>query len=162
MKRIHRFLIFLLLPVFIAGTALAQDFMIYPAKGQSQDQIEKDKFECYSWAKGQTGFDPMEMPKATAPPPSQKATSSTAGGVVKGGVGGGLLGAGVGAIAGGGKGAKKGAAIGAVSGGAIGGVRSSSQQKQDEQARKRWEQEQVAAYAQKRNSYNRAYAACLE
>ena len=70
MKRIHQFLIIMLLPVFIAETAVAQDLMIYPAKGQSQDQMEKDKFECYSWAKGQTGFDPMEMPKATAPPPS--------------------------------------------------------------------------------------------
>ena len=84
MKRINRFLIILFFSVFIAGTAVAQDFMIYPAKGQSQDQMEKDKFECYSWAKGQTGFDPMEMPKATAPPPSKKATSSTAGGAVKG------------------------------------------------------------------------------
>ncbi len=88
MKRINRFLIVLLLAVFIAGTAVAQDFMIYPAKGQSQDQMEKDKFECYSWAKGQTGFDPMEMAKATAPPPPKQATSSTAGGAVKGGVGG--------------------------------------------------------------------------
>ncbi len=74
MKRIIGFLIVLLLPAFIVGTAVAQDFMIYPAKGQSQDQMEKDKFECYSWAKGQTGFDPMEMPKATAPPPSKQAT----------------------------------------------------------------------------------------
>jgi hypothetical protein len=116
MKRINRFLIILFFPVFIAGTAVAQDLMIYPAKGQSQDQMEKDKFECYSWAKGQTGFDPMETPKATAPPPTKQAKSSTAGGAVKGGVGGGVLGAGVGAIAGGKKGAKKGAAIGAVSG----------------------------------------------
>jgi predicted lipid-binding transport protein (Tim44 family) len=162
MKRIHRFLIVMLLPVFIAGYAVAQDFMIYPAKGQSQDQMEKDKFECYSWAKGQTGFDPMEMPKATAPPPSKKAKSSTAGGVLKGGVGGGLLGAGVGAIAGGSKGARKGAAIGGLSGGAIGGIRSSSQQKQDQQAQKQWEQQQANQYMQKRDKYNRAYSACLE
>jgi predicted lipid-binding transport protein (Tim44 family) len=162
MNRINRFLIILLFPVFIAGTAVAQDFMIYPAKGQSQDQMEKDKFECYSWAKGQTGFDPMEMPKATAPPPSKKATSSTAGGAVKGGVGGGLLGAGVGAIAGGKKGAKKGVLIGGLSGGAIGGIRSSSQQKQDKQAQKQWEQQQTNQYMQKRDTYNRAYSACLE
>ncbi len=43
MKRINRFLIVLILAAFIAGTAVAQDFMIYPAKGQSQDQMEKDK-----------------------------------------------------------------------------------------------------------------------
>ncbi len=162
MKRINRFLIILFFPVFIAGTAVAQDFMIYPAKGQSQDQMEKDKFECYSWAKGQTGFDPMEMPKATEPPPTKQAKSSTAGGVVKGGVGGGLLGAGVGAIADGRKGARKGAAIGALSGGAIGGIRSSSQQKQDKQAQKQWEQQQTNQYMQKRDTYNRAYSACLE
>ena len=162
MKRINRILIVLLLGAFIAGTAAAQDFMIYPAKGQSQDQMEKDKFECYSWAKGQTGFDPMEMPKATAPPPTKQATSSTAGGAVKGGVGGGLLGAGVGAIAGGKKGAKKGALIGGLSGGTIGGVRSSSQQKQDRKAQKQWEKQQTNQYMQKRNTYNRAYSACLE
>jgi len=98
MKRINRFLIILFFPVFIAGTAVAQDFMIYPAKGQSQEQMEKDKFECYSWAKEQTGFDPMETPKATEPPPTKQAKSSTAGGAVKGGAGGGLVGAGVGAI----------------------------------------------------------------
>ncbi len=162
MKRINGFLIVLLLAAFIARTAVAQDFMIYPAKGQSQDQMEKDKFECYSWAKGQTGFDPMEMPKATAPPPSKQAKSSTAGGAVKGGVSGGLLGAGVGAIAGGSKGARKGAAIGGLSGGAIGGIRSSSQQKQDKQAQKQWEQQQANQYMQKRDTYNRAYSACLE
>jgi hypothetical protein len=162
MKRINRFLIVLLLAVFIAGTAVAQDFMIYPAKGQSQDQMEKDKFECYSWAKGQTGFDPMEMAKATAPPPPKQATSSTAGGAVKGGVGGGLLGAAVGAIAGGKKGAKKGALIGGLSGGTIGGVRSSSQQKQDRKAQKQWEKQQTNQYMQKRDTYNRAYSACLE
>jgi predicted lipid-binding transport protein (Tim44 family) len=162
MKRINRFLIVLLLAVFIGGTAVAQDFIIYPAKGQSQDQLEKDKFECYSWAKGQTGFDPMEMPKTTAPPPPKQATSSTAGGALKGGVGGGLLGAGVGAIAGGKKGAKKGALIGGLSGGTIGGVRSSSQQKQDRKAQKQWEKQQTNQYMQKRNTYNRAYSACLE
>ena len=162
MKLINRFLIGLRLGAFIAGTAVAQDFMIYPAKGQSQDQLEKDKFECYSWAKGQTGFDPMEMPKATAPPPTKQATSSTAGGAVKGGVGGGLLGAGVGAIAGGKKGAKKGALIGGLSGGTIGGVRSSSQQKQDRKAQKQWEKQQTNQYMQKRDTYNRAYSACLE
>ena len=141
MKVIKSALVALFFAVFLVSLAQAQEIIVYPAKGQSNDQMEKDKFECYSWAKGQTGFDPMEMPKATAPPPSKKATSSTAGGAVKGGVGGGLLGAGVGAIAGGKKGAKKGVVIGGLSGGAIGGIRSSSQQKQDRQAQKQWEQE---------------------
>jgi hypothetical protein len=46
-----------LFAVFLASSALAQDLIIYPAKGQSQEQMEKEKFECYTWAKQQTGFD---------------------------------------------------------------------------------------------------------
>ena len=148
--------------VAFAGTALSQELMIYPAKGQSQDQMEQDKFQCYSWAKQQTGFDPMQVPTATTPPPTPQAQRSTAGGAVRGGVGGGLLGAGVGAIAGGSKGAKKGAAIGGISGGVLGGARSHSQQQQDQRARAQWEKEQTQQYVSNRNSYNRAYSACLE
>ena len=40
----------------------AQELMIYPAKGQSDQQQEKDKFECYGFAKKQSGFDPMALP----------------------------------------------------------------------------------------------------
>jgi len=151
--------VFLLL---IAGNALAQDFIIYPAKGQSQEQMEKDKYECYSWAKGQTGFDPMEMPKATQAPPPQTAKGSVAGGAVKGGLLGAGVGAGIGAIADGGSGAGKGAAIGGISGALLGGAVRGSQKKQDEQAQQQWANQQAADYTQKRNTYNRAYCACLE
>jgi predicted lipid-binding transport protein (Tim44 family) len=162
MKRAMHLVISLLVLAVVVGPALAQDFYIYPNKGQSQEQLEKDKFECYSWAKQNTGFDPMETPRASEPPPPKQAQGSVGGGVVRGGAGGGLLGAGVGAIAGGKKGAKKGLAIGAVSGGAIGGVRSHSQQKKDQQAQQQWAQQQTNQYMQKRNGYNRAYSACLE
>ena len=54
---------------FVAGVALAQDQIVYPAKGQSDKQMEKDKYECYSWAKKQTGFDPMATPTATRAAP---------------------------------------------------------------------------------------------
>jgi len=56
--------------------------VIYPAKGQSQDQMENDKYECYSWAKQQTGFDPTRQLKATEPPPQQQAKQGV---VVRGG-----------------------------------------------------------------------------
>lgn len=39
----------LLLVTLVAGPALAQELVIYPAKGQSQDQMERDKFECVPW-----------------------------------------------------------------------------------------------------------------
>jgi predicted lipid-binding transport protein (Tim44 family) len=156
------YLIIAVMMVFVAGNALAQDFIIYPAKGQSQEQTDRDKYECYSWAKQQTGFDPMQMPTATEAPPSQKAGGSVAGGVVKGGLVGAGVGAGVGAIAGGGKGALTGAAIGGVAGGLLGGAVRGSQKKQDEQAQQQWADQQGAQYMEKRNTYNRAYCACLE
>ena len=81
--------------------------MIYPAKGQSNDQMEKDKFECYTWAKGQTGFDPMQTPTASSPPPSQE-KKSVGGSVATGGVIGGAGGAVIGGIAGAAKAQKEG------------------------------------------------------
>ena len=41
--------------------ALAEDAFVYPKNDQSMEQQQKDKFECYNWAKGQTGFDPQEQ-----------------------------------------------------------------------------------------------------
>jgi len=147
---------FMILLSLVSGPALAQEMIIYPAKNQSQEQMDKDKFECYNWAKKQTNFDPMEVPKATAPPPQQEAQK---GGVVRGGARGAVVGVAVGAIAGD---AGKGAAIGAASGALFGGMRRRDQKRQQEQAEQQWAQGQAAQYQQSRNNYNRAYGACLE
>ena len=93
------FIFYLAMPVW------SQELMIYPAKGQSNDQMEKDKYECYTWAKGQTGFDPMQMPTATSAPPSQQ-KKSVGGSTLRGGVVGGAGGAIIGGIAGGSSGAR--------------------------------------------------------
>jgi hypothetical protein len=42
------------------------DLIIYPKNGQSKDQQAADQYECHSWAKGQTGFDPTQ-PAANSP-----------------------------------------------------------------------------------------------
>jgi hypothetical protein len=161
MKVIGLSLVALVLAGLMICHAWAQDLVIYPANGQSNEQMEKDKFECYSWAKEQSGFDPMQMPTASSPAPP-KGKKSVAGGAVGGGVLGGVGGAVVGGIAGGRSGAKKGAAIGGLSGGAIGGMRSSSQNKQANAKREQWEREQTNQYMQQRNTYNRNYAACMD
>lgn len=44
----------------------------------------------------------------------------------------------------------------------VGGGRQASQNKQQQQARKDWEQKEASNYSVKRNEYNRAYGACLE
>lgn len=38
----------------------ADQFYVYPKKGQSPDQQAKDRYECHRWAVGQTGFDPSQ------------------------------------------------------------------------------------------------------
>lgn len=145
---------------FAAGAVIAQEPIIYPAQGQSQDQLEKDKFECYTWAKGETGFDPMQVPTASSPAPSQE-KKSVGGSALKGGAVGGIGGAVLGGIVGGKKKAKKGAVIGGLTGGTLGGVRSSSQNRQAEQNRQQWEKQETNKYMRQRNDYNRAYSACL-
>lgn len=137
--------------IFCSGNLAAQELMIYPNEGQDKDKQEVDEFQCYGWAKDQSGFDPMALPTATEAPPAQEAAK---GGLVRGAAGG----AAVGAIIDGGDGAAKGAAAGAV----LGGMRRNSQNRSQAQSQQNWEQEQAEQYAAKRNSYNRAYAACLE
>ena len=69
MKRALLLLIVIPVLAFYVNAALAQDLIVFPAKGQSEEQMEKDKFDCYQWAKKQTGFDPMQ-PQQTAQAPS--------------------------------------------------------------------------------------------
>jgi hypothetical protein len=136
----------------LQSTASAQgNPIIYPAKGQSQQQLEKDKYECYTWSKGQTGFDPMQAgstPQA-APPPEP------GGQRVRGAARGAAVGTVAGAIGGN---AGKGAAAGAAGGAMIGGMKKRDQQKATAQA----QQQQGAAVASKQTEYNRAFGACLE
>jgi uncharacterized protein YcfJ len=150
-------LVLLLGLALIAGPTLAQELIVFPSQGQSEEQMEKDKFECYTWAKQQTGFDPMKVPQASQPPPQQEAKK---GGAVRGAARGAAVGTVVGGIAGGEWG--KGAAAGATGGALVGGMRRQDQRRQQQQAQKQWEEQQVAEYTQKRNAYDRAFAACLE
>lgn len=98
----------------------------------------------------------MEAPTVSLPPPQQHAPQ---GGAVRGAARGALVGVTVGALAGD---AGKGAAIGAASGGLVGRVRRKDQlrQQQAEEAQRR--QAQTNEYNKKKETYNRAYGACLE
>jgi hypothetical protein len=123
--------------LFIAIPAIGQDPIVYPAKGQSRTQMEKDKFDCYSWARNQTGFDPMKTPTASSPPPSDPGTSASP---VRGAAGGALAGLAIGSLAGE---AGKGAAIGAIGGGLIGGARRREHYRRQQQAEQQWAQQQA-------------------
>ncbi len=134
------------------SVSLANELIIFPAKGQSNETMEQDKFSCYGWAKGQTGFDPMKAPTTTTAAPSQAKKS---GGIVKGALGGAALGAIIGDSS---KSTTRGLAAGAL----IGGVRQGSSNRATEQKTAEWQQREASNYANNRSQYNRAYSACLE
>ncbi len=147
-------LLVLLTPFFV-DSALG-DVFIYPNKGQSQQQQERDKFECHSWAVRESGFDPMKRPTASTPPPARE---SQQGGAGRGALRGAAVGAAVGGISRGKAG--RGAAAGAMGGAMIGGMRRRDQRNREQQAQQNWAAQETARYEQGRNTYDRAQAACL-
>ena len=138
MRTVTQWLVVGAITVTLAARAIAAGVFVYPQKGQSPDQQNRDSYECYNWAKAQSGVDPGKPP-----PPAQPGQHAR--GAVHGAARGAAMGAAVGAIAGD---AGKGAAAGAVVGGARGRRGSMAAQ-----------QQQQAASS---NAYDRAFAACME
>jgi hypothetical protein len=134
-------------------TASGQQPLIYPAKGQSAEQQNKDQGECYVWAKQQTGVDPVAVAQASS---SQPAPTGPQGERVRGAAGGAVAGAIIGEVANddAGKGAATGAVVGTMAGGSRQRRNARAQQQQQQQA----QQQSQAALA----TYNRAFAACME
>ena len=143
-----RFVIGAVLGLAVSSQAAAEVF-VYPKQGQSQEQFQKDQFECHSWAKQQTGFDPAQ-PSPSASPQYAPQT----GGVARGGARGAAVGAIGGAIGGD---AGKGAAIGAAVGAAGGGLRQRSANEQAAAA----SQQAMAQQQGNVQRYEQAYGACM-
>jgi hypothetical protein len=59
-------------PANAPGAPSQAGLMVYPKNGQSEDQTNKDKFECHKWAVGQTGFDPTQPNGGSAPGAASK------------------------------------------------------------------------------------------
>ncbi len=133
----------LITAIAYAQAMLAAEPYIYPAKGQTPELQEQDKYSCYQFGKTQSGFDPMQA--QTASTPSKQPRS---------GLRGAAAGAAIGGIADGSDGAKTGAAIGAT----LGVMRKRNSQKKQRQA----QQQQAAAAQQNRDNYDRAFSACMQ
>ncbi len=140
----------------------ATEVIIYPAKGQSPDQVDRDRYECHLWAARQTGFDPS----VPGVPPHQRVR------VVQAGpppgaqvVGGAITGAVLGALIAGPRDAGAGAVVGAVAGAAVGGVSEASRAEQTRVVEERANDRgagRAAAQEERAGSYRRAISACLE
>jgi hypothetical protein len=133
----------------------------YPTKGQSLAQQDRDRYECYSWASKQSGFDPS-LPQL---PPHQQLEvvpqppigHDTASGAVTGAV--------LGAVVSRPGRTGEGAVIGAIAGTILGAASDSARQEQAERLQERYDRRgsQAAAYTeQQASAYRRAMGACLE
>lgn len=143
--------------LFASGLSLAaSDLFVYPTRGQDAQQQEKDKFECYQWARQNTGIDPTRISTGSGGSSTQSSGGS-GNAVARGALGGALGGAVIAGIADGDAG--KGAAVGALGGGLMGGIRHDRQQQQRQQQQA---QQQAASRNAQLDTYNRAYGACLE
>lgn len=140
-----------------ASAALAQELIVFPARGQSQEQMERDKYDCYTWSKQETGFDPMQPQATTAPPPQPQGPSGQR---IRGAARGAAVGAVAGEIAD--DDAGKGAAAGAAAGTMAGGMKTRQGRRQQAQEQQQVTQQQETAYGEARNTYNRAFGACME
>ena len=133
----------------------------YPNKGQGAVQQDRDRYECYLWAKKQTGFDPSAPQLAphqrvlvtpTAPP-----GSDTAAGTITGAV--------IGAVVSSPGRTAEGAAVGAVAGAVIGAASDAARQEQAERVQAHYNKRDAQRFArleQQASGYRRAMSACLE
>jgi hypothetical protein len=141
-----------------ANTA-ESDLYVYPSKGQTEKQLDRDRYECHNWAVAQSHYNPSDTHLAPhqqvrvieMPPPGRDTAVGAVTGAVIGGAVAGRHDSGQGAVAG----AIVGAMIGASSDAAR--ARTASQVTDDAGARaERARLERQAA------DYRRAISACLE
>jgi hypothetical protein len=138
----------LLLLIAVAGSVSAQGttLVVYPAKGQDNQQKATDTIQCQDWARNETGFNP------SAPPPAQQAAPQQRGGVVRGATRGAIAGEIIDDDAG------KGAAIG----GLVGGMRQASRNTSAQQSAQASNSAAMGQYNAQRDSYLQALRLCLE
>lgn len=133
----------------------------YPTRGQSAAQQDRDRYECYLWARKQTGFDPSAPQLAPHQrlevKPMPPAGHDTAVGAATGAV--------LGAVVSPPGRTAEGAAVGAVAGAVVGAASDAARQEQAERVQQQYDQrdaQRAARLEQQASSYRRAMAACLQ
>jgi hypothetical protein len=129
----------------------------YPSQGQSEEQQDRDRYDCHVWATRQTGFDPTQQ----IPPREQRAAvvPARAPGETVGtaAVVGAVLGA---AIAGPGN-VGKGAVVGAMAGTVAGSAAVAGEQAQADAINEHRQARVGGRYEREAGEYRRAMTACL-
>ena len=156
--------------LFGAAAAHAQNTqpVIYPAKGQSAKQQDQDRYECHTWARSQSGFDPTQPAPTSAPTQTTAVmttgNTSSSGAPASGMAAGAMGGAAVAELTH--HDAGRGAAAGAIGGAVIQRVKqqqaAQQQQAKQQAAQQQANQQQASARSQQRATYERALGACME
>lgn len=123
----------------------------YPERGQDAGLQDRDRYECYRWSVGQTGFDPG-MTTLSAPTPVRPRDGS---GVAAGAVAGAVVGAAASSSRHGGEGAILGALFGAL----IGAIVQDSQARATQQAQLDLATRQATSASLE--NFRRAMSACM-
>ena len=143
------------------ATTAGSDVYVYPSKGQTEKQLDRDRYECHNWAVAQSHYNPSDTHLAPhqqvrvvgMPPPGR----DTAVGAMTGAV----IGSSVAGRHDSGQGAVAGAIVGAV----IGASSDAARQKNANAANSRVSAEAQAERARLERQaadYRRAISACLE
>ena len=141
--------------------------VVFPAKGQTPQKQAQDEGECYAWAKGQTGVDPMAPAPAAAQPAASSAVQpapAADGSRLRGAARGAAAGAVIGEVANNdaGQGAAVGATVGVVAGGRQSRKNQQQAAQQTTQQQQQATQQQQAAQQQQMDLFKKGFAACLE
>ena len=141
--------------------ASGADIYVYPANGQSDRQLDRDRYECHGWSVKQTGYDPSLQGVAPRPQPQRVALPPDHRGAVNGAVAGAIIGASVSGY----HDSAEGALVGAVAGAMIGAVADVSRAREaaGNASRQSAAVQSGQARAEKQAyDYRRALSACLE
>jgi hypothetical protein len=130
----------------------------YPSQGQSEEQQDRDRYECHSWGVREVGFDPSRHLARGAERdsviPARSAGQNIGAAAAVGAV--------IGAIAGGRGDALEGAVVGAMAGTVLGSAAASSDAAQAQSVERAETLRANVRYNRKAAEFRRAMSACLE
>lgn len=134
----------------------------YPVKGQSKAQQERDRYECYLWAKEQTGFDPSAPNLAPHQQVRVEPVEPSGEQAKAGAVTGAVLGAVIAKPGRKAEGAVKGAIAGAIVGAASEQARVDEARRIEAERQAQLDATHAARMEQQASNYRRAMSACLK
>jgi hypothetical protein len=143
--------------VVVPAPSVAQNrIIVYPARGQSAQQLDRDRYDCHLWAVKQSGFDPSQP----GVPPGQRVVvepgTPPGANTAVGAIAGAILGAAIAGPRNAGAGLILGGATGAVIGASSDANAQAQARAEQRQADRNYQQSEVGA-----SDYRRAISACL-